>query len=77
MKVEIEGQDVLYRGKDTHIERVSGDGTCMIANPDWNWDEEAMCVRDGVEYCVPYWITVKVSELSAPNPQKLATLKHS
>ncbi|MFZ1496592.1 MAG: hypothetical protein WAS72_06010 [Saprospiraceae bacterium] len=59
------GQTVKYNGKETHIEVLHRDGTCNIANPDWNWDEEAECVANNLEYDVPYWITVKLSELSA------------
>ena len=59
----IEGQSVKYEGKKTHIETLHGDGTCNIANPDWDYDEEATCVDDGDEYDIPYWITVKLSEL--------------
>lgn len=58
-----EGQSVKYEGKETHIETLHGDGTCNIANPDWDYDEEATCVYDGDEYDIPYWITVKLSEL--------------
>ena len=60
-----EGQTVKYEGKETHIEVIHSDGTCNIANPNWDWDEEAQCVNAGLEYDVPYWITVKLSELSA------------
>lgn len=62
----IEGQTVKYDGKETHIENIFEDGTCTIANPywDWDWDDEAQCVNDGVEYDTPYWIKVKLSELS-------------
>lgn len=56
---------MTYDGKETHIENIYEDGTCRIANPYWDWDDEAQCVNDGVEYDVPYWITVKLSELSA------------
>jgi hypothetical protein len=55
----IEGQDVLYRGKKTYIEVIHNNHTCNIANPYWNWDEEA----SDSDYDVPYWITVKLSEL--------------
>lgn len=58
------GQNVKYEGKETHIEVLHGDGTCNIANPYWDWDDEAMCVNNGIEYDVPFWITVKLSELS-------------
>lgn len=60
-----EGQTVKYNGKETHIEVLNDGGTCNIANPDWDWDEEGECVANGIEYDVPYWITVKTSELSA------------
>ncbi len=64
MEIFKEGQTVKYEGKETHIENIYEDGTCRIANPDWDWDDEAQCVNDGIEYDVPYWITVKLSELS-------------
>jgi hypothetical protein len=59
------GQKVLYQGKESHIEILHDNGTCVIANPQWNWDEEAECVEIGIEYDIPYWITVNLSELSA------------
>ena len=60
------GQTVKYMGKETHIETLHGDGTCNIANPFWDWDEEAEYASDGLDYdCyVRYWITVDLSELS-------------
>ncbi|MDP2188549.1 MAG: hypothetical protein Q8J69_07690 [Sphingobacteriaceae bacterium] len=60
-----EGQKVTYEGKETHIEQIYADGSCKIANPDWDWDEEAECVSEGVEYDVQYWINVNLAELSA------------
>lgn len=60
-----EGQKVKYDGKETHIEKIHEDGTCNIANSYWDWDDEAQYVNDGIEYDVPYWITIKLSELSA------------
>ena len=59
----IEGQDVMYEGNKTHIETLNNDGTCVIANPDWDWDEEGECVSLGVDYDMPYWIKVKITEL--------------
>jgi hypothetical protein len=58
-----EGCPVKYNGEETHIEYVIDEKTCKIANPYWNWDEEAYYINSGLEYCVPYWITVKFSEL--------------
>jgi len=63
MKYE-EGQTVEYAGKQTHIETIFEDGTCNIANPFWDWDEEGEYVRNDEEYDVPYWLTVKLSELN-------------
>lgn len=60
------GDTVIYQGKETHIEVLFGDGTCNIANPFSNWDEEAVCVESGEEYEVPYWITVDLNDLSSP-----------
>ena len=57
------GQSVFYKNKQTHIEQIYKDGTCMIANPDWDWDEEGLCVDNDLEYDIPYWITVNISEL--------------
>lgn len=59
-----EGQTVKYNGATTHIERIYDDGACRIANPDWDWDMEAECVANDIEYNVPYWIKVNISELS-------------
>ena len=60
----LEGQAVIYKGKETHVEKVLKNDRVMIANPDWDWDEEGMCVDSGIEYLVPYWITVNESELT-------------
>lgn len=59
-----EGQEVKYNGETTHIETIYDDGTCRIQNPDWNWDAEAECVAYDIDYDVPFWITVKIEELS-------------
>lgn len=59
----IEGQNVKYQGKETYVEKVLKGGRVMIANPEWDWDEEAGCVDAEVEYTVPYWITVNLSDL--------------
>lgn len=59
-----EGQTVKYNGATTHIELIYEVDTCRIANPEWDWDSEAECVANGVDYDVPYWITVNISELS-------------
>lgn len=67
-----EGQDVLYRGNQTHIEKIFDDGTCLIANPDWDWNEEELCNANEIEYSVPYWIDVKMSSLREIKPKKLA-----
>jgi hypothetical protein len=61
-----EGQNVSFNGKQTHIENIYDDETCRIANPDWDWDEEAACVANGIDYDVPYWITVKLSKINTP-----------
>jgi len=60
----LEGQIVKYKGKETHVEKVLKGGRVLIANPEWDWDEEGMCVDSGIEYLVPYWITVNVTELT-------------
>jgi len=60
----IEGQEVKYKNKETHIETLNNDGTCVIANPFWDWDEEGLCVDEGIDYDIPYWITVKLTELN-------------
>jgi hypothetical protein len=58
-----EGQEVKYNGQVTHIDIIYDDKTCRIQNPDWDWDMEAECVANGVDYDVPFWITVKLSDL--------------
>ncbi len=60
-----EGQKVKYEGKETHIEKIYLDGTCLIANPDFDFDFEGECISRDIDYDVPYWITVKLSELVA------------
>jgi len=57
------GQDVIYDGRKTHIEMIYEDGSILIANPYWDWDSEGECVKSDLDYDVPYWITVKKSEL--------------
>jgi len=59
-----EGQNVIYEGRETHIETLNNNGTCVVANPFWDWDDEGSCVDDGITYDMPYWIKVKLSELS-------------
>jgi hypothetical protein len=59
-----EGQKVNYKNKETHIETLNDDGSCIIANPIWNWDEESLCVDEGFDYDVPYWINVNITELN-------------
>ena len=59
-----EGQKVKYDGKETHIETIFNNEICNIANPFWDWDDEAECVRENVDYDMPYWLTVKFSELN-------------
>lgn len=59
-----EGQEVKYKGAATFIDIIYDDGTCRIANPDWDWDMEAEHVYADTEYDVPYWIKVNISELS-------------
>jgi hypothetical protein len=58
------GQTVKYNGKSTHIEALHGDGTCNIANPHWDWDDEVECVANNIPYDIPFWITVSLSDLS-------------
>jgi hypothetical protein len=60
----LEGQKVIYKGKETHVEKVLNNDRVMIANPDWDWDKEGLCVDNDIEYLVPYWITVDVKELT-------------
>jgi hypothetical protein len=59
-----EGQKVKYENKETHIETLNNDGTCIIMNPDWNWDEEGLCVNEGIDYDVDFWIKVNIKELN-------------
>lgn len=59
-----EGQEVKYKGAATHIELFYEDGTCCIANPEWDWDMEAEHTAAGTDYDVPYWIKVNIAELS-------------
>jgi hypothetical protein len=42
-KLEYNGVAV-YQMKETHIEQVNDDGTCLIKNPYWDWDDEYQCV---------------------------------
>jgi hypothetical protein len=58
------GQTVLYKGRKTTIDHIYTDGTVRIVNPFWDWDEEAECVNEGINYDVPYWITVMKDELT-------------
>lgn len=60
----LEGQKVIYEGKETHVEKVLKNDRVMIANPNWDWDEEAQCVDADIEYLVPYWITVDIKEFT-------------
>ncbi len=59
-----EGDNVKYNDKETHLENIYEDGTCRIKNPDWDWDEEAECVANEIDYDVPFWITVNLVELN-------------
>jgi len=58
-----EGQEVKYEDKETHIETLNDDGTCVIANPYWDWDDEGYSVSECIDYDTPYWIKVKITEL--------------
>jgi hypothetical protein len=58
------GQEVMFQGRQTHIEKVNDDSTFVIANPFWEWDDEDYCISIGEDYDMPYWITVDLSELS-------------
>jgi hypothetical protein len=58
-----EGQKVKYKNKETHIATLNNDGSCVISNPFWDWDEEGLCVNEGVDYDIPYWINVNICEL--------------
>ena len=60
-----EGKEVKYNGKETYIEEIYKDGMCKIANPDWDYDEEGLCVSLDINYDIPYWINVNISELSS------------
>lgn len=62
------GQDVIFDGQETYIEKMYEDGTCLIRNPTWNWDDEAGFVSDGLDYEVLYWIRVDLSELKPMPP---------
>lgn len=66
----LEGQKVIYQGKETHVEKVLKAGRVLIANPEWDWDEEGLCVDSGIEYLVPYWITVDANDLVEIDPDK-------
>jgi hypothetical protein len=59
-----EGQEVKYNGQITHIETIYDDETCRIKNPDWDWDTESECVAAGIDYDVPFWISVNIKDLS-------------
>jgi len=59
-----QGQHVIYENKETHIETLNNsNGTCVISNPFWDWDEEGSCVNEGVDYDTPYWIVVKLTDI--------------
>ena len=58
------GQSVLYNGKETYIDIIYDDGTCTIANPDWDYDDEGVFVREGLDYPIEFWLTVNQSELT-------------
>jgi hypothetical protein len=62
-RLYIDGQEAKYEGKKTFIEKLNEDETCVIRNPDWDWDEEAECVNSEIDYDIPYWITVNISDL--------------
>ena len=57
------GDNVKYKNKQTFIEVLNNDLTCVVMNPEWNWEEEALCVDNDIDYDVPYWITVGLKEL--------------
>jgi hypothetical protein len=57
------GESVIYKGKETEIESITKDNKYVISNPQWCYDLEYECVMEDVYYGVPYWITVKESEL--------------
>ncbi len=59
-----EGDDVIYKGKETFIERLGKNNKATIKNPDWQWIDESECVSDGDIYGIPYWITVDINELT-------------
>lgn len=59
------GQVVEYMGKETQVEEIYPNNTAKITNPEWSWDDEYICLENGVDYDVPYWIVVKLSDLSA------------
>lgn len=58
------GDKVFYKGKPTHIEEIINDKKVIIANPFWDWDEESECVYLGIDYNIPFWIKVDVSEIT-------------
>tara|TARA_R110000851_G_scaffold309988_1_gene469606 strand:- start:419 stop:607 length:189 start_codon:yes stop_codon:yes gene_type:complete len=58
------GDDVKYKNKQTFIEFINKDGTCVIMNTDWKWEEEGLCVDNDIDYDVPYWIKVNLKELT-------------
>lgn len=58
-----QGEEILYKGKETFIEEIFSDGTAKIANPAWDWDEEGEYVEMDEEYDVPYWISVSLEDL--------------
>jgi hypothetical protein len=58
------GEDVKYQNKETFIEFVNHDLTCIIMNPDWSWEEEGLCIENDIDYDIPYWITVNINKLN-------------
>lgn len=58
-----ENDIVLYAGKETKIQTILDNHTCVILNPVWSWEDEGLALDGGFEYNEPYEITVKLREL--------------
>ena len=67
----LEGQEARYKGQKTFIKTIHSGGKVTIVNPEWDWDMEADCVANDIEYTVPFWITVNASELTKIDPDQI------
>lgn len=55
---------VLYNEKNTIILKYNEDATCIIINPDYDYDLEKECHINNIEYGIPYCITVSLLDLT-------------